>query len=55
MPYLVFAMIVAVVVASAGLVVRRQRRGEPSRSIESFHRRLEALEQVQADKDGRRR
>jgi len=43
--YLVFAAAVVVLVAGALLGVRRHRKVDPSRSIDSFHRRLEALDQ----------
>jgi hypothetical protein len=54
--YLVFAVLVIGVLG--GLVLLRHRHhDESSRSIDSFHRRLEALDQNQPpiEKSGRRR
>ncbi|MGH2719956.1 MAG: hypothetical protein ACRDJU_15460 [Actinomycetota bacterium] len=45
MLYLVFAAVVIVVTAGSLLLVRRHRKADPSRSIDSFHRRLDALDQ----------
>jgi hypothetical protein len=43
-PYLVFAVIVALTLA--GWLVGRRRGGkDPSKSVASFHRRLDALDQ----------
>lgn len=44
MLYLVFAAAVIIVIAAALFFVRRHRKADPSRSIDSFHRRLDALD-----------
>lgn len=45
MLYLVLAAAIIAAAAGTVLFVRRHRKGDPSRSIDSFQRRLDALDQ----------
>ncbi|HWD08822.1 MAG TPA: hypothetical protein VHA57_06975 [Actinomycetota bacterium] len=45
MLYLVFVAAAAVLVAGALFLVRRHHQEDPSRSVDSFRRRLRALDQ----------